>query len=154
VRNRATWSAPWSGRDCPGPAPTRRSAVVTGSKTAAGRKRTSAAQVAQTLTTRTAWYGEGNSETASSLLQCRKQCAQPAKLAEASGIKAGWPRLRMRRGADSGNARKVKSLLPGLLGDLKLCFGLLPSNRRRKRTWMICLMLGLNASEAERPPEQ
>ncbi|OYY27147.1 MAG: hypothetical protein B7Y64_13275 [Acidovorax sp. 35-64-16] len=34
-RDRATWSAPCIGRDCPRPETARRSAVVTGSKTAA-----------------------------------------------------------------------------------------------------------------------
>ena len=57
----ATWSAPvCSGRNCPRPAPTRRSAVVRVRRRPQGRKRT---PCAQTLTARTAWYVEGNSKS-------------------------------------------------------------------------------------------
>lgn len=66
-----------------------------GSKTAAGRQRTTAGRGAPTLTPRTACYGEGNSKTPPTHTphaHLGKHSAQAASLPEASGIPAIRPR--------------------------------------------------------------
>jgi len=81
---------------CPEPAPSRRSASSQGAKMA----RPQACRHAQPLTARTPFYREGKQQDRPPLRHnAGKRSAQARQEPEASGIKAGWPRLGTRRGA-------------------------------------------------------
>ncbi|MAT49917.1 MAG: hypothetical protein CMK32_01865 [Porticoccaceae bacterium] len=105
------------GRNCPEPAPARRSASRQGSITATGRKR---AEHAQPLTARTPWYGEGNSKTATPHQPQHQGLASGARRPSRAGGVKDQSRMAAIRQEARGAAREPDGGTPGRIDCLSL----------------------------------